>query len=263
VRILVLGGTLFLGRHVVDVALARGHDVVLFNRGRRNPHLFPEIEKLRGDRDGDLAALRGRRFDAVIDPSGYRPEQVRAVADVLGGAIAHYTFISSISVYRELLPHRSFDEHAPRAEGEQGYGALKARCEDALEETMPGRVARVRPGLIVGPHDPTDRFTYWPRRVARGGKVLAPGHLLMALRYIARNARDKGADPARYPWSSYPGVIGTRPCWPFIAKTRVLELFGSAEVAVRMLRDFIEEERRPAEPGGGGEGTGGVRPRPP
>ena len=96
-----------------------------------------------------------------------------------------------------------------------------------------------------------------------GGKVLSPGHLLMALRYIARNARDKGADPARYPWSSYPGVIGTRPCWSFIAKTSVLELFGSAEVAVRMLRDFIEEERRPAEPGGGGEGTGGVRPRPP
>ena len=174
-RILVLGGTLFLGRHVVDVALARGHDVVLFNRGRRNPHLFPEIEKLRGDRDGDLAALRGHRFDAVIDPSGYRPEQIRAVADVLGGAIAHYTFISSISVYREFAPHRSFDEDAPRAEGDQGYGALKARCEDALEATMPGRVARVRPGLIVGPHDPTDRFTYWPRRVARGGKVLAPG----------------------------------------------------------------------------------------
>ena len=183
-RVLVLGGTLFLGRHVVEAALARGHEVVLFNRGRLNPHLFPQIEKLRGDRDGDLAALRGRRFEAVIDPSGYRPEQIRAVTDVLGGAIAHYVFISSISAYREFPPHRSFDEDVPLAEGDQGYGALKARCEDALEETLPGRVSRVRPGLIVGPHDPTDRFTYWPRRVARGGNVLAPGRPERAVQLV-------------------------------------------------------------------------------
>ena len=184
VRILVLGGTLFLGRHIVEAALARGHEVVLCNRGRRNPHLFPQIEKLRGDRDGDLSALRGRRFDAVIDPSGYRPEQVRAVIGVLGSAIAHYTFISSISVYRDFPPHRSFDEDAPLAQGDQGYGALKARCEDVLEETLPGQIARVRPGLIVGPHDPTDRFTYWPRRVARGGNVLAPGRPERAVQLV-------------------------------------------------------------------------------
>lgn len=174
-RILVLGGTLFFGRHFVEAALARGHDVVLFNRGQHNPHLFPELEKLRGDRDGDLAALRGRWFDAVVDPSGYRPEQIRAVTGVLEGAIPHYVFISSISVCREFPPHHSFDEGAPLAEGDQGYGALKARCEEVLEATLPGRVVRVRPGLIVGPHDPTDRFTYWPRRVAAGGNVLAPG----------------------------------------------------------------------------------------
>jgi nucleoside-diphosphate-sugar epimerase len=159
----------------VAAALARGHEVLLFNRGRRNPDLFPGIEKLRGNRDSDLSALRGRRFDAVIDPSGYRPEQVRAVTDALGGTIAHYTFISSISVYREFPPHCSFDEDAPLAEGDQGYGALKARCEEVLERILPGRVARVRSGLIAGPHDPTDRFTYWPRRVGRGGNVLAPG----------------------------------------------------------------------------------------
>src|SRR5260370_1961500 len=116
VRILLLGGTLFLGRHVVEAALARRHEVVLFNRGRRNPHLFPQIEKLRGDRDGDLAALRGRRFDAVIDPSGYRPKQVLAVADVPGGTITHYTFIPSISVDREVPPHRPFAEHTPLPE---------------------------------------------------------------------------------------------------------------------------------------------------
>src|SRR5438094_640677 len=119
---------------------------------------------------GNFVAL-----EDVIAPSGYRPEQVRAVTDVLGGAIAHYVFISSISAYREFPPRCPFDEDAPLAEGARGYGELKARCEDALDEALPGRVARVRPGLIVGPHDPTDRFTYWPRRVARGGKVLAPG----------------------------------------------------------------------------------------
>jgi len=175
VRLLVLGGTLFFGRHVVEAALARGHEVVLLNRGRRNPHLFPQIERLRGNRDGDLSALRDRTFDAVIDSSGYKPEQVRAVTEVLGDTIAHYTFISSISVYQQFPPNRAFDEDAALAEGDQDYGALKARCEEALEETLPGRVARVRPGIIVGPHDPTDRFTYWPRRVARGGDVLAPG----------------------------------------------------------------------------------------
>jgi len=172
---LVLGGTLFLGRHIVEAALARRHEVVLFNRGRTNAQLFPDIEKLRGDRDGDVSALRDRRFDAVIDPSGYRAQHVRLVADVLSDGIAHYTFISSISVYRAFPPHRSFDEDAPLAEGAQGYGALKARCEEALEQKLPDRLARVRPGLIVGPLDPTDRFTYWPRRVARGGDVLAPG----------------------------------------------------------------------------------------
>jgi 2'-hydroxyisoflavone reductase len=174
-RLLVLGGTHFLGRHIVEAALARGHEVVLFNRGQRNPHLFAETEKLHGDRDGDLSALRGRRFDAIMDTSGYRPEHLRAVIDVLGGAFAHYTFVSTISVYEAFPPQRPFDESAPLAEGDRGYGALKARCEEVLEHRLPGRVALVRPGLIVGPHDPTNRFTYWPRRVARGGHILAPG----------------------------------------------------------------------------------------
>lgn len=183
-RVLVLGGTLFLGRHIVEAAIARGHEVVLFNRGRTNPQLFPQLKKLRGDRDADVSALRGRRFEAVIDPSGYRPEQVRRITDVLGGGIAHYTFISTISVYRGFPPHQSFDESAPLAEGDQGYGPLKARCEAALEEQLRGRLACVRPGLIVGPQDPTDRFTYWPRRVARGGDVLAPGRPERAVQLV-------------------------------------------------------------------------------
>ncbi len=155
--------------------LARGHEVILFNRGRQNPHLFPGVEALRGDRDGDLSALGQRRFKAVVDTSGYRPEQMRAMAEALAGNIEHYLFISSMSVYRRFAPGHAIDEDAPLAEGSDGYGPLKARSEEALEAGLPGRVAHVRPGLIVGPHDPTDRFTYWPRRVARGGDVLAPG----------------------------------------------------------------------------------------
>ena len=130
---------------------------------------------MHGDRDGDLSALRERRFDTVIDTSAFRPEQVRATAEALGGVISHYTFVSTISVYREFPPGQGFDETTLIAQGDDGYGALKARCEEVLQSALPSRVVHVRPGLIVGPHDPTDRFTYWPRRIARGGEVLAPG----------------------------------------------------------------------------------------
>jgi 2'-hydroxyisoflavone reductase len=182
-KLLILGGTVFLGRHLVEAALARGHAVTLFNRGQHNADLYPEVEKLRGDRDGDLAALHGRAWDAAIDTCGYVPRVVRASAELLADAVSHYTFISSISVYagfKEL----GIDESAPvgvladqaveEVTGES-YGPLKALCEQAAEQAMPGRVLNIRPGLIVGPHDPTDRFTYWPVRVARGGEVLAPG----------------------------------------------------------------------------------------
>jgi 2'-hydroxyisoflavone reductase len=174
-NLLVLGGTIFLGRHIVEAAVTRGHAVTLFNRGRHNPQLFPDVEKLQGDRNDDLAALRGRRFDTTIDTSGYRPEQMRTAAETVRDTIAHYMFISTISVYRAFPPDTAFDEFAPTADGTQGYGPLKARCEEVLESILPARVAHVRPGLIVGPHDPTERFTYWTRRVARGGAILAPG----------------------------------------------------------------------------------------
>jgi 2'-hydroxyisoflavone reductase len=181
--LLILGGTIFLGRHLVDAALAAGHQVTLFNRGRHGAELFPQVEKLRGDRDGGLGALAGRRWDAVIDTCGYVPRLVRASAGLLAGSVDHYTFISSISVYRDL-DQAPVDESSPvgvladptveEITGET-YGPLKALCEQAAEAAMPGRVLQVRPGLIVGPHDPTDRFTYWPWRVAQGGDVLAPG----------------------------------------------------------------------------------------
>jgi 2'-hydroxyisoflavone reductase len=176
-RILVLGGTQFLGRHAVEIALARGHELTLFNRGQTRPDLHAGVEKLRGDRDGNLDALAGRTFDAVIDTSGYVPRIVERTLAALPD-VGHYTFVSSISVYAdlsapptELSPVAELDE--PTEEWREHYGALKADCEDVVRERFPGAFIP-RPGLIVGPWDPTGRFTYWPQRIAEGGQVLAP-----------------------------------------------------------------------------------------
>lgn len=185
-NLLILGGTLFLGKRTVEAAISRGHSVTLFNRGRSNPHLFadhPQVEIIHGDRDGELDKLKGRRWDAAIDPSGYVPRVVRASAEFLADAVDHYTFISSISVYAdtsqpgqdESAPVGRLDDPTVEAITGESYGPLKALCEEAAEAAMPGRVAIVRPGLIVGPDDPSDRFTYWPVRIAQGGEVLAPG----------------------------------------------------------------------------------------
>jgi 2'-hydroxyisoflavone reductase len=190
--LLILGGTRFLGRYLVEAALRDDHGVTLFNRGLSAPGLFPEVETLKGDRDGDLSALRGRRWDAVIDTCGYVPRVVRASAGLLAGAVDHYTFVSSISVYPEDVGP-GVDEDAPVEELEdptveevtgETYGGLKALCEGAAGEEMPGRVLNVRPGLISGPHDPTDRFTYWPRRIAAGGEVLAPDRPGLQVQFI-------------------------------------------------------------------------------
>lgn len=196
-KLLILGGTKFLGRYVVEEALARGHEVTLFNRGQLNPELFPGVEKLRGDRDGGLDELKGERWDAAVDPSGYSPRVVRDSARLLADSVEHYTLVSSQSAYKdtsvpgvgENYPVGTItDEQLREAEALkqselmaapffwERYGALKALCERAAEEELPGRVLTVRAGLIVGPHDYSDRFTYWPRRVAEGGEVLAPGN---------------------------------------------------------------------------------------
>jgi 2'-hydroxyisoflavone reductase len=184
VRLLVLGGTLFLGRHLVEAALARGHEVTLFNRGRTGAGLYPEVETLTGDRNaGDLDALRGREWDAVVDTSARVPRWIRDATGLLAGAVGHYTFASSISVYAdtsgpgtdETAPvHTIPDETVEEITSAEVYGALKVLCEQAGERAMPGRVLSVRAGLIVGPYDPTGRFTYWVHRIARGGDVLAP-----------------------------------------------------------------------------------------
>jgi 2'-hydroxyisoflavone reductase len=175
-QILILGGTQFLGRHAVDAALERGHEVTLFNRGQTRPELFPEVERLRGDRDGDLGALAGRSFDAVVDTSGYVPRIVRETIDALGG-VGHYTFVSTIAVYDlsepggEDAPVKQLEQETE--EWREAYGPLKALCEEVVRERYPDAFVP-RPGLIVGPWDPTGRFTYWPTRIAAGGRVLAP-----------------------------------------------------------------------------------------
>jgi 2'-hydroxyisoflavone reductase len=183
-KLLVLGGTKFLGRATVEAALQKGHEVTLFNRGQTNPELFPEAEKLRGDRETDLSSLAGRTWDAVVDTSAYVPQQARASAQALTDAAGYYLFISSVSVYADLS--QPVDEDSSLDELHKGqpddrlledfsnYGPLKVLCERAVAGSFGGPTAIVRPGLIVGPHDPTGRFTYWPHRVARGGEILAP-----------------------------------------------------------------------------------------
>ena len=181
-NLLILGGTKFLGRHLVEAALAAGHSVALLNRGTRTG-LFPAVEELRGDRSQGregLQALRGRRWDAVIDTCGYVPRLVGLSAEMLRDAVGRYVFISSISVYAEFAD--APDESSPVAkladpsseDIPRDYGALKAACERVVTVTFGERALNIRPGLIVGPFDPTGRFTYWPMRVARGGEVLAP-----------------------------------------------------------------------------------------
>lgn len=204
-KILVMGGTGFLGPHFVEAARKAGHTLTLFNRGKTNPERFSgedfrDIEQLHGDRKTDMKALEGeRRWDAVLDTSAYLPADVTRSTQLLGSRVGQYLLVSTISVYAKTdTPNQ--DERAPLAQladpnvtevtGET-YGGLKALCERAAETQMPGRVTVVRPGLIVGPGDTTDRFTYWPARADRGGEILAPGSAQAPTQFI--DVRDLAA----------------------------------------------------------------------
>jgi 2'-hydroxyisoflavone reductase len=204
-RILVLGGTGFLGPATIEYALARGHKVTMFNRGKTRPELFPDVEKLQGDRDpkkGEgLNALEKGQWDVVIDNSAYFPRMVTASAGLLADRCKQYILISTISAYKTPNPLNG-DESAPLAtmpdptletmgNGFEYYGSLKALCERAAEKAMPGRVTIVRPGFIVGPDDPSGRFTYWPVRFSRGGEIAVPGAASDAIQII--DVRDLGA----------------------------------------------------------------------
>jgi 2'-hydroxyisoflavone reductase len=226
-RLLLLGGTGFLGPAVVEAARARGHVVTLFHRGKTRPGLFPGVEELFGDRDGELDALRGRAWDAVVDTSGYVPRVVWQSAELLAPSVDRYLFVSSIAVYADT-DRAGLDEAAPAKVLEdpasedvpREYGALKAACERAVEAALPGRALVVRPGLIVGPGDPTDRFAFWPVRLARGGEVLAPGD---------------GSDPVQ--------VVDVRDLGAFLVRLleeRATGTFNATGPAARLAtRDFL------------------------
>jgi 2'-hydroxyisoflavone reductase len=198
-NILVLGGTVFLGRHLVEIAQARGHTLTLFNRGRSNPDLFPQVETIHGDRALSLEPLAGRKWDIVIDTSGYHPKYVRASAEYLAPHVDHYVFISTISVYSDFstpnpnedAPVARLDDPDNASVSNENYGPLKTHCEDVVQEIYGTRSLIIRPGLIVGPHDPTDRFTYWPVRAQSGGEILAPESPNVPVQYI--DVRDLAA----------------------------------------------------------------------
>jgi 2'-hydroxyisoflavone reductase len=200
-RILVIGGTVFVGRHIAEAAIAAGHDVTLFHRGRTGADLFPTATRLTGDRDQDLSALATGRWDATIDVCAYFPRQVRSLADALGGRGGQYVFISSTSAYRnpvspgftEDSPLAELDDPASEEFSEETYGGLKVACERAAMEMFgdAGGVTVVRPTYVVGPHDASYRFTWWVERIARGGTVLAPGGAADPIQVI--DARDLGS----------------------------------------------------------------------
>jgi len=208
-KILVLGGTGLIGPPMVAHAVARGHEVTLFNRGKTNTELFPDLEKLRGDRNDDISSIaaevaKGRRWDVVIDNTASIPRWVEESAGLLKDHADLYLYTSSISAYADHSTPNA-DETAPvgQISAEEvakvktnrditgdNYGPLKALCEKAAQESFPGRCIVVRPGLIVGPGDYSDRFTYWPVRIHRGGEVMAPGNPTDPVQYI--DCRDLG-----------------------------------------------------------------------
>jgi 2'-hydroxyisoflavone reductase len=191
-RVLIFGGTGFIGPHFVEVLRARGHKLTLFNRGKRNPKLFPDVETLIGDRNGQVDAIKGRDWDVVIDDSGYTPKQVKLTTDALKGRVQHYIFVSSISVYADLTPPGIDEDYKvatlsdPTSEEitDATYGALKALCEKTVEQTFGAHSAVIRPSYIVGPGDTSDRFTYWPVRTSQGGEMLAPGSPTDPIQFI-------------------------------------------------------------------------------
>src|SRR5713101_3805041 len=230
-RMLILGGTGFTGPYQVRYALSRGHKVTTFNRGKTHPGELPkEVEQLIGDRNGQLGALKGRKWDVVIDNPTTLPAWVRDAAQILKGNVEHYVFISTISVYADT--NNSVDETAPlakyegadpytetleamKASGYKTYGPLKALSEKETEKWFPGKTLIIRPGLIVGPRDETDRFTYWPVRVERGDEVLAPGTPRDPVQFI--DARDLAEWTIRMAENRETGIYNaTSPAKPLV-----------------------------------------------
>lgn len=261
--ILVFGGTGFIGPAMVPYAIARGHKVTLFNRGKTRPELFPDLEKLRGDRDpkkdDGLKALEGRKFDVVLDDCGYYPRHVKASAEMLAPNASHYVYVSSISCYADNATEGQ-DEDAklatmpdPTVEtmGKQfeNYGPLKALCEQAVEKAFEGRCAIVRPGYIVGPGDWTGRFNYWVVRPQRGGTMLVPGTPTDPLQII--DARDLGEWMVRVAENRTKGRFNAcgpekRLAWGEVIET-CKKVGGTKDLAVRWM-PMDELEKHQSEP---------------
>ncbi len=196
-KILVIGGSHFLGRHISEAVMAHGHQLTLFNRGKTCPFLFPAVEEIHGDRYQDLYLLSGKVWDVVIDTCGYHPAAVGRSAHYLNGAVERYIFISSISVYRDFSVPRLNEYSETRSWPEDGnpqdmsadtYGARKVLCELAVDEVFAGRSLHIRPGALAGPYESFGRVAYWLQRMARGGQVLAPGDPRQPLQLL--DARD-------------------------------------------------------------------------
>jgi nucleoside-diphosphate-sugar epimerase len=232
-RILVLGGTVFLGRHVAAAALERGHELTLFTRGRHGADLFPAAERLRGDRAGDVSALDGREWDGVIDTSGYDAEHVGRLCERLAGRVGHYVFVSSVNAY-PAWPVEAVDEDAAVWESGDDYGPQKAASERAAEAALPGRVACVRAGLICGPHDNVFRLPWWVRRIAAGGRVPAPGDPERFVQLI--DARDLAAWMLDLAEQRVPGAFnGTAPA----GRTTMREVLEAAVAATGSVAELV------------------------
>ncbi|HEY9677134.1 MAG TPA: SDR family oxidoreductase [Drouetiella sp.] len=198
-KILIIGGTIFVGRHIVEAALKRGHEVTLFNRGRTESELFPTVERIVGDRFESLESLTTRHWDAVIDTSAYVPRAVEKSCEALKSNCDSYIYISTGSVYKDKSkPGISEDNETliPKDPdslewNDDTYGEMKSGCEVVVQRVFADRALIIRPGVVVGPFDPTDRFTYWPVRIKSGGKVLAPGRPDRPIQFI--DGRDLGA----------------------------------------------------------------------
>lgn len=229
-RLLVLGGTKFVGRGLAAAALAAGHEVTLFHRGHTGADVHPEAEHLLGDRDGGLDALAGRHWDACVDVSGYEPRLVRASAEALAGSVEWLVYVSSISAYTDLA--RPVDENAPLASLPAGaspdtfswelYGPLKALGETAVTDVFGERSTVVRPGYVVGPHDHTGRFTWWVHRAARGGRMPVPRSMFERAQFV--DARDLGAFLLRAAVEGLPGAYNVTGPVPPIGMRDVLAL---------------------------------------
>ena len=227
-RILIVGGTRFVGRHVTEAALAAGHEVAVLHRGQSGSDLFPEALHLQADRNEDLSVLNGTQWDATIDVTAYFPKQVTDLARALDGNGGQYVYISTVSVYEPpAAPEYSEDSPVRRLPGgqvpdvidEHTYGPLKALCEEAAVESFGPGTLVIRPTYVIGPYDHSGRFTYWAQRIARGGEVLAPGFPDRAIQLI--DARDQAAFIVAAVGAGLSGVFHTvGPTMPF---SRMLE----------------------------------------